>query len=57
MQDGVQDNEVPTEKRKKVKPRETEGLRQTLQLASVFALVTVALHVAVNPRARHVGFL
>jgi hypothetical protein len=48
---------VPAEKGKKVKPREIEGLRQTLQLASVFALVTVAPHVAVNPRAQHVGFL
>jgi hypothetical protein len=64
---GVQDNEVmslsqtlqgvPAEKGKSVKPRETEGLRQTLQLASVCALVTVALHVAVNLRAQHVGFL
>jgi hypothetical protein len=33
----VQDNEVPTEKGKRVKPRETEGLRQTLQLVSLFA--------------------
>ena len=48
---------VPAEKGKNVKPGETEGLRQTLQLASVFALVTVALHVAVNLGAQHVGFL
>jgi Dolichyl-phosphate-mannose-protein mannosyltransferase len=35
---------------------EREGLHRTLQLASVFGLVTVALHVAVNLRAQHVGY-
>jgi hypothetical protein len=48
---------VPAEKGEKVKPREAEGLRQTLQSGSDFALVTVALHVAGNLRAQHVGFL
>jgi hypothetical protein len=35
---------------------EKEGLRQTLQLASVFAFITVAVHVVVNLRAQHVGY-
>jgi hypothetical protein len=38
-----------------VKP-EREGLRETLQLASVFALVTFVLHVAINLRAQHIGY-
>jgi len=36
--------------------RKQEGLRQTLQLASVFALVTFALHVVINLRAQKVGY-
>jgi hypothetical protein len=35
---------------------EKEGLRETLQLASVFALVTFVLHIAVNLRAQQVGY-
>ena len=35
---------------------EKEGLRQTLQLASIFALATIALHVVVNLRAQHIGY-
>jgi hypothetical protein len=46
---------VPVEAGSEVKP-EREGLLETLQLASVFALVTFVLHVAVNLRAQHIGY-
>jgi hypothetical protein len=46
---------VPVEAESEVKP-EREGLLETLQLASVFALVTFVLHVAVNLCAQHIGY-
>jgi hypothetical protein len=35
---------------------EKEELGQTLKLASIFGLITIALHVIVNLRAQHVGY-
>jgi hypothetical protein len=46
---------VALEAGSRTKP-EKEGLRETLQLASVFALVTSVLHIAVNLRAQQVGY-
>jgi hypothetical protein len=62
---GIQDNEVmglsrilqeaPVETVNGVRPTK-EGLCQSVQMASVFALITVGLHIAVNLRAQHVGY-
>lgn len=47
--------EIPVETKKGLKP-EREEQRRTLQLASVFGLMTVADHVLINLRAQHVGY-
>jgi hypothetical protein len=47
--------EAPVETVNGVRPTK-EGLSQSVQMASVFALITVALHIAVNLRAQRVGY-
>lgn len=47
--------DLPVETGSGINPKK-EGLRQTLQLASIFAVVTLALHVAINLRAQHLGY-